>query len=179
VDLEEDLQEGVELRVSGKDMRDSTLVFLVKRNRKEIQEVCLAMKKRGFGAGRWNGVGGKVNEGESIEEGAVREAAEEISVKIKDLKKIACISFVFPHNSLLDQLVHVYFTENWEGEPQESEEMNPKWLNVSDIPYSEMWPDDIFWLPRVLRGELIKARFVFGEGDTIKDQEVEGVTNFE
>ncbi|XP_032115703.1 7,8-dihydro-8-oxoguanine triphosphatase isoform X1 [Sapajus apella] len=36
------------------------------------QRVLLGMKKRGFGAGRWNGFGGKVQEGETIEEGAKR-----------------------------------------------------------------------------------------------------------
>jgi mutator protein MutT len=157
-------------------MRDSTLVFLVKKQDNKVEEICLAMKKRGFGAGRWNGVGGKVHEGESIEEAAIREAKEEISVEVKDLKKVALISFIFPHNLLWDQLVHVYLTESWEGEPKESEEMNPEWFNVSQIPYKDMWPDDIFWLPKVLEGELIKARFVFGEGDTIQDQEVWGVT---
>ncbi len=43
-------------------MRDCTLLFLIKKNDGVITDVCLAMKKRGFGAGRWNGVGGKVTE---------------------------------------------------------------------------------------------------------------------
>jgi hypothetical protein len=38
-----------------------------------------------------------------------------------------------------------------------------------------MWPDDIFWLPKVLEGELIKAAFTFGEKDAILDQKVETV----
>jgi hypothetical protein len=41
-------------------MRNSTLLFLVKKNGEEITDICLAMKKRGFGSGRYNGVGGKV-----------------------------------------------------------------------------------------------------------------------
>ena len=35
------------------------------------------MKKRGFGANRWNGYGGKTNEGESLEDAAIRELEEE------------------------------------------------------------------------------------------------------
>ena len=50
-------------------LREATLLFLVKNG-----QVLLAMKKRGFGAGRWNGVGGKVHAGESVAETAVREA---------------------------------------------------------------------------------------------------------
>lgn len=40
-------------------------------------KLLLGMKKRGFGMGRWNGFGGKVEAGESIEEAAKREVFEE------------------------------------------------------------------------------------------------------
>ena len=49
-------------------LRDVTLVFLVKKFQKEVTDICLAMKKRSFGANRWNGVGGKVISGETLEE---------------------------------------------------------------------------------------------------------------
>lgn len=52
-----------------------TLLFLIKDD-----HVLLAMKKRGFGAGNWNGVGGKIEAGESIEQALVRECQEEIGV---------------------------------------------------------------------------------------------------
>lgn len=42
----------------------------------------------------------------------------------------------------------------------------------------KMWPDDIFWLPKMLKGELIKATFKFGEGDVILDKKVEVVGDF-
>ena len=116
-------------------LRDSTLLFLIKKNNSEISDICLAMKKRGFGMNRWNGVGGKVNQGiESITEATVREAQEEILVDVKNLDKVAELEFYFPHNPNFNQLVHVYFTEEWIGEPQESEEMKPAWFKVDSIP---------------------------------------------
>ncbi len=136
-------------------------------------EICLAMKKRGFGIGRWNGVGGKMDERDkTIEDAAKRETEEEIGVFANELKKIAEMSFYFPHNSAWDQLVHVYFSESWIGEPKESEEMSPKWFSAKEIPFQEMWPDDEFWLPEVLRGNLLKATFKFGENDVILEKEV-------
>jgi hypothetical protein len=48
-------------------MRNATLLFLIKKSGDQISEICLAMKKRGFGVGRWNGAGGKVSQGETIE----------------------------------------------------------------------------------------------------------------
>jgi 8-oxo-dGTP diphosphatase/2-hydroxy-dATP diphosphatase len=126
-------------------MKERTLVFLHKPDSKEI---LLAMKKRGFGKGKWNGVGGKFEEGESIEEAAIREALEEIGVKINTahLDKRAEIDFIFKDKSDLDQYVHVFFVEKWEGEPTESEEMKPEWFHHDLIPYKEMWIDDEHWI---------------------------------
>lgn len=160
-------------------LRDVTLVFLVDRSEGKVKRVCLAMKKRGFGKDRWNGTGGKVKENdETIEESARRETKEEIGVLIKGLEKVAVLSFRFPHNSDFNQMVHVYFSGSWEGEPEESEEMAPKWFSSDEVPYEEMWPDDRYWFPYVLDGKKVKASFVFGEGDVIKEKDVVVVEDF-
>lgn len=154
-------------------LRNATLVFLVKKSNGKITDICLAMKKRGFGVNRWNGVGGKVDEEkETIENGARRETKEEIDVDVVDLSKVAELFFYFSHNPAWDQMVHVYLCYNWIGEPKESEEMRPKWFSVDEIPFQDMWPDDIFWLPEVLNGNLLKAMFKFGENDVILDKEI-------
>lgn len=153
-------------------MKNTTLLFLIREQGDVITEICLAMKKRGFGVGRYNGVGGKVEDGESIETAVMREAKEEIGVSVGDMDKVAELTFIFPHEPKFDQLVHVYVTRDWEGEVMESEEMNPSWFSTNEIPYTQMWPDDIFWLPKVLSGEKVEGRFVFGEGDSVVEQSV-------
>lgn len=136
------------------------------------------MKKRGFGTGKWNGVGGKLEPGESVEDAARREAEEEIGVRVGSLRQVAQLEFRYAPRSDWDQLVHVFFAESWEGEPTESEEMKPGWFRVADIPFASMWPDDAIWLPQVLAGNRLRGRFRFGEGETILGYEVSVVADF-
>jgi len=154
--------------------RKATLCFLLRKG-DAAQEVLLAYKKRGFGQGKWNGIGGKVDAGETVVGAARREVAEEIGVVVGPLAKVACLSFRFlPPGSDPDwsQEVHVFLSRHWAGRPVESEEMRPRWYAYEDVPYHEMWADDRIWLPRVLRGERLNAVFVFADADTIVQQEI-------
>jgi len=144
-------------------MRQCTLCLLIKN-----EQILLAMKKRGFGMGRWNGTGGKVEAGEEIIDAAKRETKEEIGVDIINPEKFGVFHFSFPHKPEFDQDVHLFVAKKWDGEPTESEEMLPKWFSFNEIPYDKMWADDKHWLGRVLKGEKLEADFVFGEGDKIK-----------
>lgn len=141
-------------------MRQVTLLFLLKDD-----HICLAMKKRGFGMGKLNGMGGKVEDGESVEAAAVREVHEEVgvSVAIGDATKVAELHFVFDGKPDWELFCHTYIARRWEGEPKESSEMAPQWVPRDAIPYSKMWADDKYWLPLVLRGENVKASFQFSE----------------
>ncbi|MCX6723644.1 MAG: NUDIX domain-containing protein [Candidatus Staskawiczbacteria bacterium] len=58
-------------------------------------KILLGMKKRGFGMGRWNGFGGKVDNGETIENAAKRELREEAGIEVKNLDKVGIIDFEF------------------------------------------------------------------------------------
>jgi ADP-ribose pyrophosphatase YjhB (NUDIX family) len=139
-------------------MRETSLCLFVRG-----QEILLAMKKKGFGVGKWNGVGGKFDEkkDKNIEETAIRETEEEIGVKTTKMEKMAILSFYFPQKEEWNQDVHVYFVKEWQGEPKESEEMAPKWFKISDLPFDKMWDDDKIWLPKLLSGNKIKGEFVF------------------
>jgi len=159
-------------------MKQTTLCILVRQNKDE-DEVLLAMKKRGFGVGKWNGVGGKIDPAKgdrNIVDVAIRESEEEIGIKIRDLEKVAILKFRFPYipkKKSWDQDVHVFLVKLWDGEPVESEEMLPQWFKMKEIPFNKMWDDDKIWLPQVLAGKKLKADFIFKEGEIIDDHKVE------
>lgn len=138
-------------------------------------KVLLGMKKRGFGAGRWNGFGGKVLPGESIEDAARRELLEEAGIEVGDLEKHGVIDFEFQGNPEILE-VNIFKATDFTGEPREGEEMKPQWYFVDEIPFKEMWPDDIYWMPLFLKGKKFKGKFLFGEKDTILEKEIVLIT---
>lgn len=152
-------------------MNQATLVLPVRDGK-----ILLGMKKRGFGQGKINGFGGKIEEGETIAEAAVRELSEEVGLEttIKKLSKVGELNFFFPHsNEGWDKIVHVFLIDSWKGEPTESEEMGFEWHDIEKIPFERMWDDDKHWIPKVLNGKTIKGKFSFGEDNsTIANHEI-------
>ncbi len=153
---------------------DLTLLYLIRGD-----EVLLALKKRGFGEGRWNGVGGKLEPGESIEQALVRECQEEIGVTPTMFEKIGEMLYDEIHNDTRKLMnLHIYFATEWEGNEVESEEMRPQWFKKTEIPYKDMWPADQQWLSRALRGEKLKGKFVLDDSDQVVSQELHKVQSF-
>jgi 8-oxo-dGTP pyrophosphatase MutT (NUDIX family) len=122
-------------------------------------EILLGMKKRGFGEGRWNGFGGKVETGETIETAAIRELGEEAGLVPKSIEKVGVIDFTFQSDPKVLE-VSVFRVTDFVGEPVETE-MRPRWFKITEIPYSQMWKDDEVWLPLLLQGKKFRASFVF------------------
>ncbi|HTM68115.1 MAG TPA: 8-oxo-dGTP diphosphatase [Candidatus Binatia bacterium] len=134
--------------------------------------VLLGMKKRGFGAGRWNGFGGKVEAGETIEAAARRELREESGIEVPSLAGIGTLTFAFEEDPTVME-VHVFRADAFTGDPVETEEMRPQWFAFADIPFDAMWPDDRFWLPHALAGRRVRGHFVFEGENTIISHELE------
>ena len=134
--------------------------------------VLLGMKKRGFGEGRWNGFGGKVKEGEDIEEAAKRELREEAGILAEGLQERGILEFTFQNDPAILE-VHVFHASRFTGEPVETGEMKPQSFSTGEIPFAYMWPDDKFWLPLFLQGKRFKGTFLFQGMDTLLSHELE------
>jgi 8-oxo-dGTP diphosphatase len=142
-----------------------TLVFVI-----HGPQVLLIRKKRGLGAGKINGPGGKLDPGETPEQCAVRETREEVGLDVSALVLAGELSFQFVDG--YSTHVHVYRTQNFSGEPIETEEALPLWFDIDAIPYDEMWSDDRYWLPMLFDETPFSGRFLF-DGDQLIDYTLE------
>ncbi|EDQ92039.1 uncharacterized protein MONBRDRAFT_14719 [Monosiga brevicollis MX1] len=153
-----------------------TLIFAVRQDGARL----LGMKKRGFGAGRYNGFGGKVEPGEEIDVGAVRELHEEslLLTEPQHLRRVGRLFFEFQDDTtILD--VHIFDTRIWQGEAAETEEMRPQWFNEEDVPFDMMWPDDRYWFPLMRQGKYFTGYFYFKDQSTFSHHKlVEGRAEF-
>lgn len=128
--------------------------------------VLLGFKKKGLGAGRWNGFGGKLEAGETPEQAVKREITEEADIIVSHVKYRGILKFDFLNKPDIIE-VHVFSADNFDGEPKETEEMKPQWFGVDEIPFKLMWPSDSYWLPLLLSGKNFNAKFLDDGNDSL------------
>lgn len=131
-------------------------------------EILLIRKKRGLGAGKVVGPGGRLEPGESVLECAIRETVEEVGVVPEDPRLRGELRFQFRDGYSVH--VHVFTSVGFAGEIRESDEALPLWTRQDAIPYGEMWEDDQIWIPWMLGGLAFEGRYVF-DGDRMLDHD--------
>ena len=138
----------------------ATLLFVVRGG-----QVLLIRKKRGLGAGKINGPGGKLDPGETPEECAVRETEEELCVRATGVSEVGRLSFQFVDGMRL--YCHVFRADGCLGEAQETEEAIPRWTPVDAIPFEEMWADDREWFHLLMARRKFQGYFDFDDDEML------------
>ncbi len=134
----------------------ATILFVIKDG-----QILLIEKKRGLGAGKINGPGGKIDPGETALQAAIRETEEELMITPHAPRKLGELRFSM--SDCPDILCHVYRADDFSGTPTETDEAVPVWTALDEIPYHRMWEDDRHWLPLLLEEKSFLGRFVFEE----------------
>ena len=138
------------------------------------ERVLLGFKKQGLGVGYWNGFGGKVEAGESVETAVRRELTEEAGIVATKMSQQGVVRVVYRDTAEIakglglssaavsgEVEIHVWLVSRFEGQVRESAEMTPRWFELEAIPYDQMWPDDQYWLPLLIAGKLFEVNCVF------------------
>ncbi|MDN4612097.1 8-oxo-dGTP diphosphatase [Arthrobacter burdickii] len=149
------------MTVDGVAYRCVVLCFLF-RSRGGAREVLLGLKRTGFGTGRVVALGGKIDGRESAVGAAVREVAEESGIELArdELRDAGRISWSFPAQPAWNMAAFLFTADAGVTPPVASEEIEPRWYAVDDIPWSGMWQDAPYWIPALLDGRQIDARIV-------------------
>jgi len=138
---------------------EATLLTIIKDGR-----ILLQRKASGrFGEGKWNGAGGKLKPGEDPADGVIREVLEETGLRITEPRRHGLLDHYFGDRSTPAWSVHIFSVTEYEGEPVGGEEGELRWFSVEEIPYGEMWEDDLHWLPLLLEGKDFDGAFYFNE----------------
>jgi 8-oxo-dGTP diphosphatase len=137
----------------------ATLLFVIRD-----RAILLIRKKRGLGAGKINGPGGRLDSGETPMQGAIREVREELRVTPLGVRPAGELLFQFADGHSIHG--YVFAASDCDGVPQRTEEADPLWTPLDCIPYADMWADDRIWLPLMLEGRRFTGRFLF-DGDAM------------
>ena len=107
-------------------------------------------KKNDINEGKWIGVGGRREPGETIDECAIRETKEETGL---DVHSLSCCGEVLFVDENFKIMMYVYEITDFSGELIECDEGDLKWIPIKDIYNYPMWEGDKAFLPKVINHE--------------------------
>ncbi len=127
-------------------------------------------KENDYHKGKWNGLGGKFEDGETPEECAVREIYEESGLRISNPKMNGFITF--PNfDGKNDWYVFLFTANNFTGELIDSHEGKLEWINDENLLGLNLWDGDKIFLKWILEEKFFSAKFNYENGKFI-DYEV-------
>ena len=148
--------------------RRAVVIFLIHED-----EVLLTKKLSKIGQGLWNGYGGKIEPGETDLECALRELSEESGIvlaasDLEEMGHIDCRTYIdLEGTSLQSSMIVTLFIAKLSRRPRaraSAETGEPQWFPVTELPYREMIPTDLDWMPDIFAGRKIYASIHLGPG---------------
>lgn len=94
---------------------------------------------------------------------------EETNLIVNNIQPYGVLLFEYQKNNNPEKYeeVHVFRTNDYSGNMKESSEMIPKWFDVNNIPYDNMWPDDKHWMPYLLNKDCFEGYFGYNDGKLV------------
>ncbi len=148
-------------------MRETTLCYLERGD--EVLLLHRTQKRDDPNEGKWIGVGGKLERGETPEQCMKREILEETGLRVTDFRYRGVV--YFRSDRWEDERMHLFTVTGWSGEPHACDEGDLRWVPKAEIKSLPMWEGDWEFL-RLLREDapFFRLRLVY-EGDLLRKAE--------
>lgn len=142
-------------------MKLATLCYLIKDNKTLM--IYRNKKENDYHEGKWNGLGGKFELGESPEDCAIREMKEETGLDVKNPIMKGFITF--PNfDGVDDWYVFVFVFKEFEGELIDSPEGHLEWIDNDKLTELNLWDGDKIFLPWLFQDKFFSAKFNYEKG---------------
>ena len=141
-------------------------------------DVLLGLRKkvsRGLGQNLISGIGGKCEENASDEQALIREFSEEVMIKLREFNKVGEVIFLFPHKPKWNQKCSIYVVNKWDKIPAETDVIKPLWFQKNKLPKTQMWQDNLLWLPLILQNKKVKGIFLYNEVNNVIENTLEEI----
>lgn len=149
-------------------MLNTTLVY-VERDGQYLM-LHRVKKEQDINRGKWIGVGGKCEEGESPEECAVRETFEETGLTLTDPQYRGVVTFVSDRYE--GEYMHLFTADKFTGTLKECSEGELVWVEKARVPELPSWEGDRIFLKLIAEpGPFFSLKLVY-EGDVLVSHEL-------
>ena len=144
-------------------MKLATLCYVINKKNNSTLMIHRVKKENDYHHGKWNGLGGKFEPGESPEECAIREIKEESGLTVKDIVMKGLITFPM-FDGKEDWYVFLFVTDNFEGELIDSNEGNLAWIPNEKLTEINLWEGDKIFIPWLFQDKFFSAKFNYKDG---------------
>ena len=144
-------------------MEITTLCYIEKDNKYLMLK--RVKKKEDINKGKWIGVGGHFEEGESPEECVCREVLEETGLRLKSYKVRGILTFV--QNKTFTEYIWLFTADEYEGELIECDEGILEWIDKDKLSELELWEGDRIFLELLNTQEEFFSLKLEYEGDKL------------
>lgn len=144
-------------------MKLATLCYLIDKKQDSTLMIHRIKKANDYHRGKWNGLGGKFELGESPEDCAKREVREESGLILKNLRLKGFITFpLFDGND--DWYVFLFTSDEFEGKLINSAEGNLEWIPNEKLTSINLWEGDKLFIPWLFEDKFFSAKFIYKNG---------------
>lgn len=144
-------------------MKLATLCYIIDKETNKTLMIHRVKKQNDYHKGKWNGLGGKFDKGESPEECVIREVKEEAGLLINNPRLHGIISF--PNfDGKDDWYVFIFTAENFSGELIDSKEGILEWVDNEKLRDLNLWDGDKIFLDWLFQDKFFSAKFVYQNG---------------